>query len=219
MILPLKLEESSLTRIWTQNEQFDCGALTAFRKAENCGEGKEFTKKENEARNKSLLAKLKSKNYSVISLLGTYPEGGKTTKEKSFFVVDVNNTGNLEKDLKKLKGKNEDYHEDIEKAKQKIMEAEKNIEMNVVEQENKTKEIDTQKAVVTFSGWDGKSYNGEGSTLNVWVNKFYPGMEFVKRGRGKYNAFHEIKRNEKHPITGFDTVDYHTDINEITGKI
>ena len=55
----------------------------------------------------------------------------------------------LEKDLKKLKGKNEDYHEDIEKAKQKIMEAEKNIEMNVVEQENKTKEIDTQKAVVT----------------------------------------------------------------------
>ena len=102
MILPLKLEESSLTRIWTQNEQFDCGALTAFRKAENCGEGKEFTKKENEARNKSLLAKLKSKNYSVISLLGTYPEGGKTTKEKSFFVVDIDNTGNLEKDLKKL---------------------------------------------------------------------------------------------------------------------
>lgn len=77
----------------------------------------------------------------------------------------------------------------------------------------------TRKTVVTFSGWDGKSYNGEGVTLNVWVNRFYPGMEFVKRGRGKYNAFHEIKRNEKHPTTGFDTVDYHTDINEITGKI
>ena len=54
----------------------------------------------------------------------------------------------LEKDLRKLKDKNEGYHKDIEKAKQKIMEAEKNIENNVVEQENKNKEIDTQKVVV-----------------------------------------------------------------------
>ena len=46
----------------------------------------------------------------------------------------------LEKDLRKLKDKNEGYHKDIEKAKQKIMEAEKNIENNVVEQENKNKE-------------------------------------------------------------------------------
>jgi hypothetical protein len=54
----------------------------------------------------------------------------------------------LEKDLRKLKDKNEGYHKDIEKAKQKILEAEKNIETNVVEQENKNKEIDTQKVVV-----------------------------------------------------------------------
>jgi len=58
------------------------------------------------------------------------------------------NHADLEKDLRKLKDKNEDYHKDIEKAKQKIMEAEKNIEKNVVDQENKVKEIDTQKAVV-----------------------------------------------------------------------
>lgn len=54
----------------------------------------------------------------------------------------------LEKDLKKLKDKNEDYHNDIEKAKQKILDAEKNIEINIVDQENKAKQIDTQKAVV-----------------------------------------------------------------------
>lgn len=54
----------------------------------------------------------------------------------------------LEKDLKKLKDKNTDYHTDIEKAKQKIAEAEKNIEKNVVDQENKVKEIDTQKTAV-----------------------------------------------------------------------
>ena len=58
------------------------------------------------------------------------------------------NLGGLEKDLKRLKDKNEDHHNDIAKAKQKILENEKNIETNVVDQENKTKEIDTQKVVV-----------------------------------------------------------------------
>jgi hypothetical protein len=54
----------------------------------------------------------------------------------------------LEKDLKKLKDKNADFHADIEKAKQRIAEAEKNIEKNVVDQENKVKEIETQKGAV-----------------------------------------------------------------------
>ncbi|MFN8339534.1 MAG: hypothetical protein U0T36_11010 [Saprospiraceae bacterium] len=61
---------------------------------------------------------------------------------------EEDNFKDLEKDLRKLKDKNDDYHKDIEKAKQKIAEAEKNIEKNVVDQENKVKEIDTQKAVV-----------------------------------------------------------------------
>ena len=54
----------------------------------------------------------------------------------------------LEKDLVKLQKQNDGYHEDIEKAKQKIVEAEKNIEQNVVDQDNKTKEITGQKKVV-----------------------------------------------------------------------
>ncbi len=54
----------------------------------------------------------------------------------------------LQKDLKKLKDKNDDYHKDIEKAKQRIVDAEANIEKNIVEQDNKTKEIDAQKGVV-----------------------------------------------------------------------
>jgi len=62
--------------------------------------------------------------------------------------VEEKNLTNLEKDLKKLKEKNDDYHKDIEKAKQKIAEAEKNIEKNTLDQENKGKEIDSQKAVV-----------------------------------------------------------------------
>lgn len=62
--------------------------------------------------------------------------------------VEEKNLSNLEKDLKKLKEKNEDLHKDIEKAKQKIAESEKNIEKNLVEQENKEKEIATQKEVL-----------------------------------------------------------------------
>ncbi len=33
------LQESSLSRLWKHNEEHDCGAMTAFRKAADCGEG------------------------------------------------------------------------------------------------------------------------------------------------------------------------------------
>ena len=96
------INESSLSRLWKHNEEHDAGALTAFRKGSDCGEGETYTKKENKQRNKSLLAKLKAKGYGVTKLLGTYPEGGKTTKEISYFVVDLEDTGKLEKDLRKF---------------------------------------------------------------------------------------------------------------------
>ncbi|MBL0023807.1 MAG: hypothetical protein IPO98_01805 [Saprospiraceae bacterium] len=62
--------------------------------------------------------------------------------------TEEKNLSNLEKDLSKLRDKNEDYHKDIEKAKQKIADAERDIEKNIVEQEGKEKEIDAQKSVV-----------------------------------------------------------------------
>lgn len=54
----------------------------------------------------------------------------------------------LNKDMSKLEKKNKGYHEDIEKANKKIVEAEENIEKNLVEQDNKTVEIDQQQKVV-----------------------------------------------------------------------
>jgi len=96
------INESSLSRIWKHNKEHDAGALTAFRKGPECGSGKLYSKKENAQRNKSLLAKLKSKGYGVTKLHGSYPEGGKTTKEVSYFVVDLGDTGKLEKDLRKF---------------------------------------------------------------------------------------------------------------------
>lgn len=58
------------------------------------------------------------------------------------------NLEKLDKELAKLKKQNDGYHSDIEKAKQKILEAEKNIEQNIVDQSTKTSEIDSQKKVV-----------------------------------------------------------------------
>lgn len=96
------LNESSLSRLWRHNEEHDCAAMTAYRKARDCGQGEPYTKAENKARNKSLLAKLKSKGYSVTSLKGKYPEGGTVGKEESFFIVDINDTGKLFDDVKWL---------------------------------------------------------------------------------------------------------------------
>ena len=58
------------------------------------------------------------------------------------------NLSNLEKDFKKLQDKNQDYYNDIEKAKLKILELEKDIERNFVEQDVKVLDINTQKRVV-----------------------------------------------------------------------
>ena len=96
------LSEASLSRLWKHGQEHDTGAMTAYRNAPNCGDGEPYSKKENDARNKSLLAKLKSLNYGVIAISGKYPEGGKVKTERSFFVVDNADKGNLEKDLKRL---------------------------------------------------------------------------------------------------------------------
>lgn len=54
----------------------------------------------------------------------------------------------LEKELSKLEKKKEGYHDDIKKAEQKIAQAKENIEKNIVDQENKTADIEAQiKAV------------------------------------------------------------------------
>ena len=96
------INESSLSRVWRHSNEHDCGALTAFRFAGACGNGEPYTNKENAQRNKSLLAKLKSKGYGVTKLHGRYPEGGVTKKEISYFVVNLQDNVHFEKDLRKL---------------------------------------------------------------------------------------------------------------------
>ena len=40
------LQESSLSRLWRHNEKHDCGAMTAFRTAADCGEGVKTVKRD-----------------------------------------------------------------------------------------------------------------------------------------------------------------------------
>lgn len=64
-----------------------------------------------------------------------------------------------------------------------------------------------EKAIVTFSGWDGKSYNGEPCKKNVFTSENHPGKKFVRTYMPKYKeyAFHVIT-DEIHPISGVNKV-------------
>lgn len=101
------LKESSLSRVYRQMLKHDSGTITAFRYARDCGDGEKYTKKENMQRNKALLAKLQSLRYGVTSVKGKYIENygsadAREVGENVFLVVDINDKGTLEKDLRKL---------------------------------------------------------------------------------------------------------------------
>lgn len=95
--------ESGLSRLHKHISDHSAGAITAYRD--------EFSRKENQARNKKLLAYLQKKGYSVTSVKGSYIEqfdtpNAKEVGEASFFVVNTkvegDDGGQLESDLQKL---------------------------------------------------------------------------------------------------------------------
>lgn len=90
------IQESSLSRIYNKMMNSDTGAITAFRS--------QFTNSENKDRNKLLLAKLFKLGYGVTSIKGSYIEDFGTVcaievGEDTFFVEDLDSSGNLEQDL------------------------------------------------------------------------------------------------------------------------
>lgn len=72
---------------------------------------------------------------------------------------EENRLKDLEKDLNKLEKDNKEYHKDIDKAKESIAKNEKNIEVNELDQKNKTKEIEAQKAAVEAAKEEVKKFN------------------------------------------------------------
>ena len=87
-------------------QKYDVGLISAYRDATDCNTGKPLTRAENERRSRDLLAKLRYAGYSVARVKGRYYyKDGKVmvaSDEKSFFVVDDLNIGNLRQVLVKL---------------------------------------------------------------------------------------------------------------------
>lgn len=73
-----------------------------------------------------------------------------------------------------------------------------------------------EMAHVTLSGWDGKSYDGEGRNLRVWTNAMHPGKKFVRvnftgGSYGSVTCFHLITE-ERHEKSGVTKAEFFTDI-------
>lgn len=113
--------ENSLSRLWRYNERHDCGAITAFKlynnccyhndnntcETKHCKGGKEpivVTRKENGYRNIGLAYDLTKLGYTILKIIGScnYETSSETKKEVSYFVVDSEDNGELEKDLRRL---------------------------------------------------------------------------------------------------------------------
>lgn len=101
------LNESNLSRLYKHMQEHDCGTVTAYRSARECGKGEPYTHNENRQRNRKLLAMLQYKRYGVTSVKGGYIENFKTPNAKQvaehvFFVVDSKDTGELKQELMRL---------------------------------------------------------------------------------------------------------------------
>lgn len=94
-----ELRESSLSRIWRHVQDHQAGAISGYRDGNS--------KAENKSNNREIKAYLNKRGYSVTSVKGNYienfgSENQREVGEPSFFVVDMNDTGNLERDLAAL---------------------------------------------------------------------------------------------------------------------
>jgi hypothetical protein len=57
-----------------------------------------------------------------------------------------------------------------------------------------------KKEFVTFGGWDGTGYNGEGKNVPVYTHK-ENGKRYVRTYNRGWRCYHEIT-DQKHPASG-----------------
>lgn len=106
---PTRINESSLSRVVHHMANHDCGTITAHRAKEGCGgpDDKPYSREDNKKRNRQLYAILESLGYGVTEVDGAYIENfGKPNAievtEDVYFVVDLKDKGDLEKNLTRL---------------------------------------------------------------------------------------------------------------------
>ena len=68
-----------------------------------------------------------------------------------------------------------------------------------------------EKITFTFGGWDGKSYNGETRTQDVYTVPTLPGKKFIKFYSRKFKTYtYHVVTEQLHPITNVPVVRYWT---------
>lgn len=97
-----QVNESSLNRVLKAWMKYDTGTITAFRDSEDCGDGDTITKSEKRRRNGELKQILRGMGFGIAKVKGVWFEGDVEVSEESFFVVDINNKGNLKSKLIEL---------------------------------------------------------------------------------------------------------------------
>ena len=74
--------------------------------------------------------------------------------------------------------------------------------------------VKTNKMVtITFSGWDGKSYNGETCNLRLYTHPQHPGKQFVRTDesvQGNRVRVYHVLTGKNHKISGAPKVQVFT---------
>jgi hypothetical protein len=105
------LNESSLNRLYSHIQKYDCAIITAFRSSMvNCMDEEDERKlniRNNKSRNKNLKSALISLGYGVTNVKGTYVENFLSdnqieVKEDSYFVVNLSDDPRFIDKIKKL---------------------------------------------------------------------------------------------------------------------
>lgn len=70
--------------------------------------------------------------------------------------------------------------------------------------------VKTNKMVtITFSGWDGKSYNGETCNLRLYTHPQHPDKQFVRTDKsvhGNRVRVYHVLTGENHKVSGAQKV-------------
>jgi hypothetical protein len=62
----------------------------------------------------------------------------------------------------------------------------------------------------TLNGWDGKSYEGEGTTRNVYTLAHKPEAKFIRAYNRQYKVYcYFIITDKQHPVSGELIADYY----------
>ena len=69
----------------------------------------------------------------------------------------------------------------------------------------------SKKVRITFGGWDGKSYNGEGRNMVVYKHPNMPDKEFVRGHFGGARCYHLVT-DKLHHKSGERTVVFFTNV-------